>query len=547
MFDVFYSGPKPDLFVFEKPAASITEADARSSTKYFWYVNGHNDYTDFNFNWRPVPWEADHTQVWSSQWQENGGTYLVPKGTVNHKWHWRTDDQLVPRRGNPEIFYMDFMNPESKLQFETLREKYPNIKSTRYVSDHLNVLKRIVNLATTEYVWVISSICDYHSFDFTWHPGQWQTEMIHCFASGNQKRGDTFYIHVPSFKQQMYNLELLDWFNVINYLEHVSVPRFDMPIHNYDTDDLVSEIRQYQFTTPYALFSNQPDCYPRFDPCLWREKDRAIEGFTPSNAICAVPRDIKLYLNTQVYDYPYVLKDHSRYYFLETQLDIVYISNGEPNEQEYYDWLTNNTSARDYSGKIHWVRGVNGRTQAYQEAASRSSTPWFFTVFAKLRVDPNFDFNWKPDYFQQPKHYIFHAKNPVNDLEYGHMGMIAYNKMLTLNTQETGLDFTLSAAHEVVPVHSGVAEYNQDSWVTWRTAFREVLKLKHFTSLNLDIQAKHRLNRWLTVAQGDFAEWSIHGATDAVEYYDSVAGDFAKLKLSYEWSWLSQYYNSKYQ
>jgi hypothetical protein len=71
----------------------------------------------------------------------------------------------------------------------------------------------------------------------------------------------------------------------------------------------------------------------------------------------------------------------------------------------------------------------------------------------------------------------------------------------------------------------------------WRTAFREVLKLKDSLP---DVESEHRLNRWLTVDTTD-GQWSRKGAKDAVEYYDSVNGDFAELKKSYEWSWLSTY------
>ena len=87
---------------------------------------------------------------------------------------------------------------------------------------------------------------------------------------------------------------------------------------------------------------------------------------------------------------------------------------------------------------------------------------------------------WQPDYWQEPKHYIFHSRNCLNGLEYGHMGIIAYNKQLVLDTIESGLDFTLSAPHQVVPELSATAYFNADPWMTWRTAFREVIKLKHF-------------------------------------------------------------------
>ncbi len=558
MIDVFYCGPKPNLFAFEKYAASLEEADALCRTEYFWFINGLNNYTDFNFWWRPPVYEADHTHVWPSQWQDNGGTYLVPKGTKEHKWHWRerSVDGFVLRDKSTDIFYMDFMNPESQKQLALLKRDYPNIKSTRYVSDHLNVLRRIVNLATTEYVWVISSVCNYDFFDFTWHPGQWHTEMIHCFSDGLQERGDTFYIHVESFKRQMVELELLDWFNVINYCKDQFVTRFESPIVVYNGDDLISVIKNHKFETPYAFFVNHKDTsvFRVCNICLWTEKDRIVESYTSSNATCAVPRDVKAHLGKQIYDYPYVItpKPGQNVYY-EEPLDVVYISNGEPEAERWYNHLGDILDQEEkgyptlrFTNTLKRVRNVNGRMAAYRAAAERSETPWFFAVFAKLEVDVEFDWRWQPDYFQEPKHYIFHAKNPVNGLVYGHQAMIAYNKRLILETTESGLDFTLSKAHEVVPVLSGIAHYDQDAWTTWRTAFREVVKLKHFSIEQPSVETDFRLKKWLTVGNGEFGEWSICGAADAIEYYTAVDGDYDKLMLSYEWAWLKQYYDAKY-
>ena len=605
MFDVFYQDRKPDLFAFEKPAASLEDAAEQSRTEYFWYIHGNNDYTDFDFDWRPVPWEKDHVHIFPSQWQRNGEVYFARKwSAANKEYHFRSEQQVtrlvdmskwsIPdrcdttdfdfswhpdvieapyeyrfptqwqREGGPiyngtagikycnsqkvkakstQIFYMDFMNPGSQEQLAQLKLQHPDIKSTRYVSDHLTVFKRIVNLATTEYVWITSSICDYRAFDFTWHPDESQREMIHCFPSGDQKRGDTFLIHVQSFKNQMHSLELLDWFNVINYVRGVlTVERIDMPVHYYQTDDLISEIKQYEFKTPYVMFTNQMEIGTYFQPCLWTEKDRTVTSFTHSRSICAVPRDVKAHLRTQMYDYPYVEEANEGFY-AEKPLDIVYISNGEPDEEYYYKHLVM-IATSDRNRIIHWVRGVNGRTQAYQEAARRSTTPWFLTVFAKLEVSAEFKWSWQPDYFQQPKHYIFHAKNPVNGLEYGHQAMIAYNKRLVLENNAPGLDFTLSQAHEVVPMLSGVARFNQSEWMTWRTAFREVLKLQQFQMESPTIENKRRLNTWLTKAEGDFAEYCLAGARDAVAYYNEVNGDYDKLKLSYEWAWLQDRFST---
>jgi hypothetical protein len=192
----------------------------------------------------------------------------------------------------------------------------------------------------------------------------------------------------------------------------------------------------------------------------------------------------------------------------------VFISNGEVNADYNYEKLKFHAGDQN---RIRRVDRVPGRVAAYHAAANASTTPWFFAVFAKLEVDYLFDWSWQPDRLQQAKHYIFHARNPINGLEYGHQAMIAYNKQLTLANTGTGLDFTLDSAHEVVPILSGTAYYHMDPWMCWRTAFREVLKLCSAT----DIESQYRLKQWIKECgprnDYDYARWSHIGAQDAVE------------------------------
>jgi hypothetical protein len=77
--------------------------------------------------------------------------------------------------------------------------------------------------------------------------------------------------------------------------------------------------------------------------------------------------------------------------------------------------------------------------------------------------------------------------------------------------------------------------------MAWRTAFRECIKLRGST----DVESQYRLKQWLKpLPDGQRIvndEWSVRGAEDAVEYYESVGGDFAELRKSYDWDWLSSY------
>jgi len=547
MVDVFYFGPKPNLFEFELPAESLADAARQSRTSRYWYIYGGNDYTDFDFDYVPPPWESQYTHVWASQHQRNGEVYLAPKNNPAADFHYL--DEFVIRKNTADIHFIDHGNGSiARHQFDWIRAHWDGATKTRFVDNYLDTFKRIINVAKTEYVWIINSVCNYTQFDFTWHPDEFQREMIHCFPSGTQERGDTFYIHVESFRKQMIELELLDWFNVIHYCDDQMVERFDNPRHFYESDNLVEEIRNYKFETPYVFFTNQKDINLAPTPCLWTEKDRVIERCSRSGATALIPRDIKRHLTTQIYDYPYI--ETSSYQVNEYHkekmfpgLDIVYISNGEPDEERWYEHLCYQSNT-----KAKWVRGINGRTAAYQEAARQSYTHWFFAVFAKLEVLGNqFPwFDWQPDYFQEPKHYIFNSRNPVNGLEYGHQGIIAYNKKLVLENNTPGIDFTLTQPHESVPILSGIAHFNQTPWMTWRTAFREVVKLKHFMDVNPTLETSHRLATWCEVAEGEYAEYCLAGARDAVLYYNQVGGDYDKLKLSFEWAWLKQQFDDKY-
>jgi hypothetical protein len=363
--------------------------------------------------------------------------------------------------------------------------------------------------------------------------------MLHVFASDGEKFGDTFYMHVPTFAERAEKKELLEWYSV-NYVPRKSIPRRPMPVIKHSNDTHVEAIKASQWDGPLAFFeadslTNQNlNILPTVS--LWREKTKTIVPCTLGASGVIVPRAAVPYIKTQGYDYPHIDKT-KRGLYKDHPLDVVFISNGEPNAD--YNWNTLEALISQEPNQLHRSDNVNGRVAAYQAAARLSTTPWFFAVFAKLCVNVDFDWCWQPDRLQESKHYIFHAFNPINGLTYGHQAIIAYNRELVLANSGAGLDFTLDSAHEVVPILSGTAEYAHSPWMAWRTAFREVLKLQD----SADVESQYRLNKWLEVIPlaTPNAEWSRWGAEDAVEYYESVNGDFAELKKSYDWDWLSSY------
>jgi hypothetical protein len=653
MFDVFYSGVKPNQFAHELEADSIEHAQTMSRTRYFWWISYLCDYSTFDWLWEPVPWQATQRHAWPSQWQKDSGTYLVPRsGYADTNYHtapviihvrsnsvnwtvpegietfdtsWHPDPTEPPmtyqfgtqhqRTGGPRYhnggalvkyvdtpravktsqdscwivpegadtnsfdwtWHPDDTDPPYIYQFGTQHQRtggpqyrVPGAQDIKFIGqliiqtnrvataiyeiDHMdgaagqiaNTTRRVryfdnyrdtlIRLARSignehEFVWVCSSICDYRDFDFSWHPEQWQSGMLHVFASDGEKFGDTFFMHVPSFAYRAEQVALLEWYDV-NFVS-TGVPRRAMPVIQHDLDSQADAVRTLDWAGPLAMFTTTGRTSSEVTVPLWRENVKTIVPLSEGATSVIVPKTAVPYIKTQLYDYPYIDRAHRK--DKDQPLDIVFIDNGERDADSNFTHL--NSVTYNLENRLHRSSGVTGRVAAYQAAANMSKTPWFFAVFAKLRVNQHFDWSWQPDRMQAAKHYIFHARNTINDLEYGHQGMIAYNRKLVLENTGQGLDFTLDQPHEVVPVLSGDAIYYTSNWVAWRTAFRECLKLR--ASLP-DVENEYRLKQWLEVDHGA-GQWSSKGAEDAVEYYEEVGGDFAALKKSYEWAWLASY------
>ena len=119
---------------------------------------------------------------------------------------------------------------------------------------------------------------------------------------------------------------------------------------------------------------------------------------------------------------------------------------------------------------------------------------------------------------------------------------IEQNKKLVLETKHPGLDFTLSKPVTVVPILSAINKLDETPLLAWRTAFREVIKLKIQMNNKPTVESRYRLKKWTTLGRGRNAQWVYLGANDAVQFIN----DGNDVKKSYDFDWIKSYYEEKY-
>ena len=420
-----------------------------------------------------------------------------------------------------------------------IESPFANTRVVPFVDSYFEILKAVIDDVKTEYFWFFANFVDLKKiskFDLDFIPEQHEKHQIHVWyathpMAGLNKEGNVLLIPTKKFKEQMHDLKFLRDFKDINYHEHEIL--FQRPITKtiFKLKDPADAYKKQK--TLYTWMINkdlQNEPVPNFYPSFW--EDVKLYTWGKTNDIMLVPHKDNL---KQFYDI-----DRIVHYDLEYNvrpMDIIFISYDEPSAEKRFNEL------KQKFPRAKWAKDIIGQTLAYMAAASMSDTDYFFAVFPKLEIVDSFKFDFQPDRLKNPCHYIFNCKNPVNGLEYGHGAVLLYNKDLVMKTINPGLDFTLSAPHEVVPTLSAINHFNQTPWLAWRTAFREVIKLLQAKST---VEGAYRLKKWLMMGEGENADWVYKGANDAKEYYEKNSDNHEELMLSYDFEWLKKHYESKY-
>lgn len=249
-------------------------------------------------------------------------------------------------------------------------------------------------------------------------------------------------------------------------------------------------------------------------------------------------RDFKIcsegvYTLTKDYDGTY--KNFKKFIGYEnTDFDIVFISFNEPVAEENYKKLRKHVNRN-----VHRVHGIKGIHNAHRAAAELVKTDMFWVVDADAEIVPSFKFNYKPHTWDFDQVHIWRSQNPLNNLVYGYGGVKLLPKSLVLSMNASSVDMTTSISNKlkVMNTISNLTIFNTDPFNTWRSAFRECVKLSSSVIDNSSINIK-RLDIWCNVANGNHAEDALLGARSGRKYGEENKGNLDALAKINDFDWL---------
>ena len=224
--------------------------------------------------------------------------------------------------------------------------------------------------------------------------------------------------------------------------------------------------------------------------------------------------------------------------------DIVFISYQESNAEKNWKLLT------DRFPMAKRVHGVTGIHQAHKTAANKCFTKMFWVVDADAKIKDNFNFDYEVSEWDLDTVHVWRSENPINRLEYGYGGIKLLPRRLTMNLDVTTTDMTTSISNKFKSIEfvSNITEFNTDPYSTWRSAFRECVKLSSkVISGQVGDETKNRLDIWCTIGESEpYGKWALLGAHDGRQYGTDNSSNPDNLSLINDFEWLQERFNKQY-
>ena len=189
------------------------------------------------------------------------------------------------------------------------------------------------------------------------------------------------------------------------------------------------------------------------------------------------------------------------------------------------------------------VIGVKGIYNAHIAASLIAETDMFYVVDADAYIK-NFQFDYVPPIQDRETVHIWHSHNPVNGLKYGYGGVKLFSKIHFQDVKDNVIDVSTSVGPvKVMPTIACETRFDTDPFSTWKSAFRECVKLSSKLITNQDDkETEERLRTWTTVG----CEYSIAGALAGASYGNANKNNIVALNKINDYDWLSSKFTEEH-
>ena len=453
-----------------------------------------------------------------------------------------------------DIFYVS-KEKVNEIEWQQFRGRFPSAQKI----ENLKTIDDVKKKAFTKFFWLVwDDVVIVNDFNFDYRVDKWDEEYVHVFK--NSCNGVLSYISGVALIPK--NAQILkkefDFKFYVNKKEIDTVAsKYQYPIRqvaNYtEYTKIINEESKTMFwcTRPDIILTDLKVFDIYFDPLDGKyDYDRNINHvFKNENfydGLMLMSKNSVLTEKEFDYRFPVEKKEWDIIVSKPKPYDIFFISYNESNAEKNYQHLVKRFP------RAKRIDGIAGIHNAHIFAATLSTTEMFWVVDADALITKkfNFEFNYVPFYHKGERDalldtvHVWLSTNPINGLIYGYGGvkLLPKQKTIDIDTVTTDMTTSISKNFKLINNISNVTEFNTDEYSTWRSAFRECVKLSSKAiDRSYDTETDYRLNVWCTTGKDQpFGLYSISGANAGKEYGElHIANKEMLLKIN-DFEWLKE-------
>jgi len=525
---------------------SIDDVKKKSFTKFFWLVwDDQEILEDFNFDYRVEKWDEQYIHTFKTQYKNidyyRAGVCLFPKNsTVSQK----------------EFDFRFFIN---KKEILTIASKFKFTTYKKYYIDSYKDYLEICKQETQPLFWCIRDdieIIDNSIFDLHFDPldskYDYDRSINHVFKNSEFYDGLMLTSNTNTLTEKEFKYRFPIEKKECNIL--VSTPK-PFEIFYIDTYEQYTEALRSSKTDMFWVIRSDiivednfkfTDYYiPVYDQ-FHRNITHIFKNGEWYDGVALYSKHTPITKKEFDHRFPIEKKVHDVVASVPKPFDIVFISYKEESAEENFKNL------KEKFPRAIRINGVKGIHNAHIEAAKISSTDMFWVVDADAVITKkfNFEIDYVPHYNKGERDalydtvHVWKSLNPVNGLVYGYGGvkLLPRKLILSMDTGTTDMTTSISKNFKVMPTVSNITAFNTDEFSTWRSAFRECVKLSsRVIDRSYDDETEERLMAWCSQGKSrPFGNYSIAGARLGKQYGEENINDKEKLLLINNFDWLKE-------